>query len=54
MTIFQASQKFGKADRTTDELFEVYQNNFSKQQNSALRLQKELKNYATCIRGEIA
>ncbi|RWS14552.1 myc box-dependent-interacting protein 1-like isoform X2 [Dinothrombium tinctorium] len=43
-------QNLGKADRTTDELFEVYQNNFNKQQNSATRLQKELKNYVTCIR----
>jgi amphiphysin len=43
-------QNFGKADKTTDELFEVYQNNFNKQQNTATRLQKELKNYAACIR----
>ncbi|KAH9389067.1 PREDICTED: myc box-dependent-interacting protein 1-like [Rhagoletis zephyria] len=43
-------QNFGKKDRTTDELFEIYQNNFAKQQASAMRLQKELKNYATCAR----
>ena len=43
-------QNFGKKDRTTDELFEIYQNNFNKQQTSAARLQKELKNYATCAR----
>ncbi|XP_054161471.1 myc box-dependent-interacting protein 1-like [Oppia nitens] len=43
-------QNFGKADKTTDELFEVYQNNFNKQQNTANRLQKELKNYYNCCR----
>ena len=43
-------QNIGKADRTTDELFELYENNFNKQQNSAIRLQKEIKNYVTCIR----
>lgn len=45
-------QNLGKADKTTDELFEVYSNNFTKQQNSAARLQKEMKNYVTCLRGE--
>lgn len=44
-------QNLGKADKTTDELFEVYSNNFNKQQNSATRLQKEMKNYHTCLRG---
>ncbi|CAG2167792.1 unnamed protein product [Oppiella nova] len=43
-------QNFGKADKTTDELFEVYQNNFNKQQKTADRLQKELKNYYNCCR----
>lgn len=43
-------QNFGKKDRTTDELFEIYQTNFNKQQSSATRLLKELKNYATCAR----
>ncbi|KPM08468.1 myc box-dependent-interacting protein 1-like protein [Sarcoptes scabiei] len=43
-------QNFGKKDRTTDELFEIYQSNFNKQQSSASRLLKELKNYATCAR----
>lgn len=46
----QILQNFGKADKTTDELFEVYQNNFNKQQNTANRLQKELKNYYNCCR----
>lgn len=43
-------QNFGKADKTTDDLFEIYSNNFNKQQNSATRLQKEMKNYVTCLR----
>ncbi|XP_053201155.1 myc box-dependent-interacting protein 1-like isoform X2 [Panonychus citri] len=43
-------QNLGKADRTTDDLFEASQNNFGRQQNSATRLQKEVKNYVTCIR----
>ena len=43
-------RQIGKADRTTDELFELFENNFNKQQNCAIRLQKEVKNYATCIR----
>ncbi|XP_015783576.1 myc box-dependent-interacting protein 1 isoform X2 [Tetranychus urticae] len=43
-------QNLGKADRTTDELFESSQVNFNRQQNSATRLQKEIKNYITCIR----
>ena len=46
----QFMQNFGKKDRTTDELFEIYQNNFAKQQASATRLQKELKNFAACAR----
>ncbi|KAI1290042.1 Amphiphysin [Halotydeus destructor] len=43
-------QNLGKADKTTDELFEVYSVNFNKQQTSAARLQKEMKNYVTCLR----
>ncbi|KAH9412554.1 amphiphysin isoform X2 [Dermatophagoides pteronyssinus] len=43
-------QNFGKKDRTTDELFEIYQTNFNKQQTNATRLLKEMKNYATCAR----
>lgn len=45
-------QNFGKADKTTDELFDVYHDNFNKQHNAATRLQKEMKNYVTCLRGE--
>lgn len=43
-------QNLGKADRTTDELFDLYHGNFIKQQANATRLQKELKNYVACIR----
>lgn len=43
-------QNFGKADRTTDELFEVYQLNFNQQQSTALNLQKHVKHYLHCLR----
>ncbi|KAG9509969.1 Amphiphysin [Fragariocoptes setiger] len=43
-------QNLGKGpDRTEDEIFEVYQSNFFRQQSSALRLHKELKNYTNCL-----
>lgn len=38
-------QNFGKADRTTDELFEVYLINFNRQQTTALNLQRHVKQY---------
>lgn len=43
-------QNFGKADRTTDELFEVYQLDFNRQQSTALNLQKHVKHYAHCLK----
>lgn len=43
-------QNFGKADRTTDEMFEVYQLNFNRQQSTALNLQKHVKHYLHCLR----
>ncbi|XP_076332947.1 myc box-dependent-interacting protein 1-like isoform X2 [Tachypleus tridentatus] len=43
-------QNLGKADKTTDELFDIYVNNFNKQQNSANKLHKEFKNYLTSVR----
>lgn len=43
-------QNFGKADRTTDELFEVYQQNFNRQQSTALNLQKHVKHYLHCVK----
>lgn len=43
-------QNFGKADKTTDEIFEVYQLNFMRQQSTALSLQKHAKNYLNCLK----
>lgn len=43
-------QNFGKADKTIDELFDGYVNNFNKQQTIALKLQKELRNYVICVK----
>lgn len=43
-------QNLGKADRTTDEDFDLHVKNFSKQQNAVMRLHKEFKNYYTCLR----
>ncbi|CAG0882043.1 unnamed protein product [Cyprideis torosa] len=43
-------QNLGKADKTTDEIFDDYVHNFNKQHNGACRLQKELSNYLRCIR----
>lgn len=43
-------RNFGKADKTTDELFEVYQINFNRQQNSAINLQKHVKHYLQCLK----
>ncbi|CAL1277287.1 unnamed protein product [Larinioides sclopetarius] len=43
-------QNLGKADRTTDEDFDLHVKNFSKQQNAVMRLHKEFKNYYMCLR----
>lgn len=43
-------QNFGKADKTTDELFEVYQTNFNRQQSTALNLQKHVRHYVHCLK----
>lgn len=43
-------QNFGKADRTTDELFEVYQIDFNRQQSATLNLQKHVKHYTHCLK----
>jgi len=43
-------QNFGKADKTTDELIEVYQQNFNRQQSTALNLQKHVKHYVYCLK----
>ncbi|KAG5677203.1 hypothetical protein PVAND_006981 [Polypedilum vanderplanki] len=43
-------QNLGKVDRTADEIFDEHLNNFTLQQNSANRLQKEFNNYIRCVR----
>ncbi|OQV25785.1 putative Amphiphysin [Hypsibius exemplaris] len=43
-------EKLGKSEQTQDELFDEYVNNITKQQNNALRLQKEVKNYVACVK----
>ncbi|XP_021697185.1 amphiphysin isoform X2 [Aedes aegypti] len=43
-------QNLGKVDRTADEIFDEHLNNFTRQQNSATRLQKEFNNYIRCVR----
>uniref|UniRef100_A0A023G3A6 Putative amphiphysin n=1 Tax=Amblyomma triste TaxID=251400 RepID=A0A023G3A6_AMBTT len=43
-------QNLGRADKTKDEVFEVYMYNFSRQQTAAAKLQKEFKNYVLCIK----
>uniref|UniRef100_T1IVT4 Uncharacterized protein n=1 Tax=Strigamia maritima TaxID=126957 RepID=T1IVT4_STRMM len=43
-------QSLGKSDKTTDEIFDEYVNNFKKQEANANKLHKEIKNYVTCVR----
>ncbi|KAG8181176.1 hypothetical protein JTE90_010948 [Oedothorax gibbosus] len=43
-------QNLGKADRTTDDILNIYISNFNKQHASAQRLSKEFKNYVSCAR----
>uniref|UniRef100_A0A2P2I2F3 Myc box-dependent-interacting protein 1-like n=1 Tax=Hirondellea gigas TaxID=1518452 RepID=A0A2P2I2F3_9CRUS len=43
-------QNLGKADKTTDEVFDEYEGNFTRQQTSANRLHKEVANYLRCAR----
>ena len=38
-------------DRTADEIFDDHVQNFTKQQNAATKLQKELNNYIRCVKG---
>ena len=48
----QGLQRAGKHKATKDDIFELYQQNFQIQQEASLKLQKEIKNYVTCARGE--
>merc|ERR1711862_526611 len=43
-------QNLGKADKTTDEIFEEHLQNFNAQQVNATRLHKDINNYLRCIR----
>lgn len=43
-------QNLGKADRTTDEIFEEHLINFNQQQTNATRLYKDISNYIRCIK----
>jgi len=43
-------QNLGKADKTTDEIFEEHLQNFNTQQVNATRLHKDINNYLRCIR----
>ena len=48
----QILQNLGKADKTTDEIFEEHLQNFNSQQVNATRLHKDINNYLRCIKGE--
>ena len=50
--LFQLLQNLGKADKTTDEIFEEHYLNFNIQQANATRLQKDIANYIRCIKGK--
>lgn len=43
-------QNLGKADKTTDEIFEEHLLNFNQQQANSCRLQKDIANYIRCIK----
>jgi len=47
-------QNFGKADKTTDEVYEQYEANFNRQQANASRLNREVANYIRCARAMAA
>ena len=51
-SFFQILQNLGKADKTTDEIFEEHLQNFNTQQVNATRLHKDINNYLRCIRGD--
>ena len=50
--LLQILQNLGKADKTTDEIFEEHLQNFNTQQVNATRLHKDINNYLRCIRGQ--
>lgn len=52
--VLQILQNLGKADRTVDDVFDDYEQNFNKQQTNANRIHKEVANYLRCCRGMYA
>lgn len=46
-------QNLGRAEKTTDELFEVYEQNFFKQHSKTTKLSKEFKNYMNALKGKL-
>ena len=48
----QLLQNLGKADKTTDEIFEEHLQNFNQQTAHSTRLHKDINNYIRCIRGK--
>jgi hypothetical protein len=50
--IFQLLQNLGKADRTTDDIFEEHMGNFNQQQMNANRIHKDISSYVRCIKGK--
>ena len=44
-------QNLGKADRTTDDIFEEHLSNFNQQQVNANRLHKDISSYIRCVKG---
>jgi hypothetical protein len=49
----QILQNLGKADKTTDEIFDEHLQNFNTQQVNSTRLHKDINNYLRCIRGRV-
>ena len=47
----QLLQNLGKADKTTDEIFEEHLQNFNQQTTNSTKLHKDINNYIRCIRG---
>lgn len=45
-------QNLGKAHKTTDDLFAMYEENFYKQQAQAVKIQKEFKSYMSSLKGK--
>ena len=51
LCLLQLMQNLGKADRTTDDIFEEHLANFNQQQVNANRLHKDISSYIRCVKG---